>query len=53
MWSNEVGKNRKTDEEHDDDDSIEEGFQLVKEKFDRDGEGGREAVRMACCSINI
>ena len=38
MWSNEVGKNRKTDEEHDDD-LVEGGFQLVREKFNKYGEG--------------
>ena len=38
MWSNEVGKNRKTDEEHDDD-WVEGGFQLVREKFNKYGEG--------------
>ena len=26
---------------------------LVREKFDKDGKGGREAVGMGCCSINI
>ena len=52
MWSNGVGKNRETDEEHDED-CIQEGFQLAGVKFDRDGETGREALGMANCSINI
>ena len=52
MWSNEVGKNWETDEEHDDD-CVEEGFRLVREKFDKHSERGREVVGMGCCSINI
>ena len=52
MWLNEVGKKRKTDEEQDDD-SVEEGFQLVREKFNKDGKEGREAVGVGCCSTNI
>ena len=52
VWSNEVGKNRKTDEEHYDD-CIKEGFQLIRKKFHKDGEGGRKAEEMGCCSINI
>ena len=39
--SNGVGKNRKTNEEHDED-CAEEGFQLTRVKFDVDG--GREAL---------
>ena len=52
MWSNGVGKNRETDEEHDED-CVQEGFQLAGVKFDRDGETGREALGMGNCSINI
>ena len=52
VWSNEIGQNRETDEEHDGD-CVEEGFQLARVKFDRGGEGGREALRMGNCSINI
>ena len=52
MWSNRVGKNRETDEQHDED-CVEEGFQLAGVKFDRDGETGREALGMGNCSINI
>ena len=52
MWSNEVEKNSKTDEEYDDD-CVEKEFQLVREKFDKDGEGSREAVGMGCYSIII
>ena len=42
MWSNGVGQNRETDEEHDDY-CVKEEFQLPRVKFDRDGEGDREA----------
>ena len=42
MWSNGVGQNGKTDEEHDSC-CVEEGFQLAREKFDGHGEGGSEA----------
>ena len=52
VWSNGVGQNRKTDEEHDHD-CIEEGFQLVRIKYDRDSEGGREALGVGNCSVNI
>ena len=45
-------KNRETDEEHDKN-CVEEGFQLARGKFDRHGEGGREAVGMGYCSISI
>ena len=36
-----VGKNSEPDEEHDED-CVEEGFQLNREKNDWDGEGGRK-----------
>ena len=52
MWSNGVGQNRETNEEHDDD-CIEEGFQLARIKYDRDSEGGREALGVGNCSVNI
>ena len=52
MWSNGVGKNRESDEEHDED-SVDKGFQLARAEFDRDSEGGREAVGMRYRSINI
>ena len=52
MWLNWVGQNRETDEEHDED-CIEEGFQLARVKFDRDGEGGRKALGLGNRSINI
>ena len=42
---NEVGQNRETDEEHDED-CVDEGFQLASVKLDRDGKGGREALGM-------
>ena len=47
-----IGQKRETDEKHDES-SVEEGFQLVKVKFDRGGEGDKEAPGMGYCSINI
>ena len=47
-----MGKNRETDEEHDED-CIQGGFKLASVKFDRDGDGGREALGMSNCSIDI
>ena len=36
-----IGRNkRETDKEHDED-CVEDGFQLARVKFERDGEGGR------------
>ena len=52
MWSNGLGQNRETDEEHDED-CVEEGFQLARAKLDRNGEGGRKALGMGDCSTNI
>ena len=52
MWFYRVGQSRETGKEHDDD-SVEEGFQLARVKFDRDGGGGREILGVGCCSINI
>ena len=51
MRLNEVGQNRETDEEHDED-CVDEGFQLASVKLDRDGKGGREALGMLCCGSN-
>ena len=48
---NEVEKNKETDEEHDED-CIDEGFQLARVKFDKDGKGGRDALVMGYCSSN-
>ena len=48
----EVGKNKETHEEHDED-CVEEEFQLTRGKFDRVGEGGREAAGKRYCSINV
>ena len=45
-----VRKNRETNEEHDED-CVEEGFQLSRVKFGRDGEGGREALGIKNCSV--
>ena len=47
-----VGQYRETDEKHDED-CAEGGFQLARVKCDKDGEGGREALGMGNCSINI
>ena len=47
-----MGQNSKTDEKHDED-CVKEVFQLAMVKFDRDGEGGREALSVVNCSINI
>ena len=52
MKLNEVGKNRETDEEHDED-CVDEGLQLARVKFDRDGKGGRQALVIGYCSSNI
>ena len=52
VLSNGVGQNRKTNEEHDED-CAEEGFQLARVKFNRDGEGGREGLGMGNCNNNI
>ena len=52
VWSNRVGQNREIDEEHDED-CIEEGFPLARIKYDRDSEGGREALVVRNCSVNI
>ena len=38
-WSNVVGQNRETNEEHEED-CAEERFHLAWIKFERDGEGG-------------
>ena len=51
VWSNGVGQNRGTDEEHDED-FVEEGFHLAGVKFDRDGEGSTGALCTGNCSIN-
>ena len=52
MWSNWVGQSRETDE-IDDEDCVEEEFQLARVKCDRDDERGREALGEGHCSINI
>ena len=52
VWSNGVGQNRETDEEHDEN-CVEEGFLLARVKYHRDGEGGREGLGVGNCSINI
>ena len=52
MWLNWVGQIRETNEEHDEN-CVEEGFQLTRVKFERDGEGGRKALDMGNCCIII
>ena len=52
VWSNVVGQNRETDEEHDGD-CIEERFQWARIKYDKDSEVGRKALGVGNCSINI
>ena len=53
VWLNGIGQNRETDydEEHDED-CVEEEFDLARLKFDRDGEGSREARSIENRSIN-
>ena len=41
-----------TNEEHDEED-VKEGFLLARVKFDRDGDGVKEALGMGSCCINI
>ena len=43
---------KETNEEYDED-WVEEGFELARLKFDRDGVGHREALDMVNFSINI
>ena len=45
VWSNGVRQNRKANYEHDEG-CVEEEFRLAGVKFDRNGEGGREALSM-------
>ena len=52
MWSNGIEQNRETDEKQDKD-YVEEKLQLARVNFDKDVEGGREALRMGYCHINI
>ena len=52
MWLNGVEQNRETDLEHDRD-CVAEGFQLARGKFDREREGGKDALGMKNRSINI
>ena len=52
VWSNGVGPNKETDKKHDED-CVEERFQLGRVKYDRDGEGSREALVEGSCSIKI
>ena len=51
-WQNGLLQNTKIDEKHDEE-GVEDGFQLATVKFDRDREGGREALRMWNCFIDI
>ena len=52
MVKSQVGQNRETDGEHDKN-CVEDGFQLTRVKFDRDGEGCSDAPGVGSCSINI
>ena len=52
MWLNWLGQNKETDEEHDED-CVEGWFWQARVKFDRDGEGSREALGLGHHSINI
>ena len=52
VWLNWVGQIRETNEERDEN-YVVDGFHLTRVKFDRDGEGGREALGMGNCSIII
>ena len=52
VWLYGVEQNRETDEEYDED-CVEEGFQLARMKFERDGMGGREAIGMGYCSSTL
>ena len=52
VWLNRVRQNWKIDKK-DDEDCVEEGFQLAKAKYNKDGEGGREALVVRNCGINI
>ena len=52
VWSNEVGQNRETNEEYDED-CVEERFQLARVKVGKDNERGTEALGMMNCCINI
>ena len=52
MWSNELGQNRGTDEEHDED-CVEERFRLARAKLSRNSKGDRKSLGMGNCSINI
>ena len=53
LWREVEGgkKNRETDEEHDEN-CVDEGFELARANFDRDGKGGEEALVIGYCSSN-
>ena len=51
VWLNRAGKNKETDQEHDED-CVEEEFQLDRVKFERDAKGEREALGIGYCSSN-
>ena len=52
VWSNGVGQNKENNEEYAAN-WVEEGFQLAKVKFDRDGKGGREALGMGISTFEM
>ena len=51
VWLNGVGKNRETNQKHNED-CLKEGFRLPRKNFDRDDKGGRETLAMGYCSSN-
>ena len=52
VWLNEIGQNRETDKDSDED-CVEEGFLLAKVKLGKDSERGRGNLGMGNHSINI
>ena len=52
MWSNRLRQNRETDKEQDED-YVEEEFQLARAKLDRNEEGVRKTLGRGNCSTNV
>ena len=52
VQSHVVGENKETNEEHVED-CVEERYQLTRVKFDRDGYGCKETLRIGYLSISI
>ena len=55
LWRRVVewGRTKQGDDEEHEQVCDEEGFQMARVKFGRDGEGGRKALDMWNCNINI